>query len=148
MKSLFRRLARDKLGAMMIETAFVVPILATMCLGGFEVSAMIARDTELQTALAEAAAIALTKPPEADPDLVALKAVVLRSTGLDEEEVTIGRRYRCNTGAMQTTQGSCDDEDLSSFIRIEVSDTYTPMWVGFGVGEPVEFYLDRTVQIS
>lgn len=144
----FRHLARDQAGAMIIESAFVIPILALLGLGGFETSRIIARNTELQTALAEAAAITLTKPPEADPDLATIKAMVMRSTGLTTQGVTLLRKYRCNAGDIETTKGGCAEKNLSSYVEITLVDTYQPIWVGFGVGGPIEYNFSRTVQIS
>ena len=54
--SLFGRLRRDATGAMAIETAIVAPVLVLMAFGSFQVSSMVARQTELQSAAAEAAA--------------------------------------------------------------------------------------------
>ena len=51
------RIRRNEDGSMAIETAFVAPILLVLALGGFEVSSMVARQTELQSAAAEAAAV-------------------------------------------------------------------------------------------
>lgn len=57
--SLFRRLAADQTASMAIETALVTPVLVVMTLGGFEASAMVARQSELQSAVAEATSLSL-----------------------------------------------------------------------------------------
>ena len=49
-------LLRDTRGAMLIETAIVAPVLVLMSLGAFQVSTMVARQSELQSAVAEASA--------------------------------------------------------------------------------------------
>ena len=60
----FRTLLRDARGSMAIETAIVAPVLAMLSVGGFEVSAMVARQTELQSAASEAEGIALAASPD------------------------------------------------------------------------------------
>ena len=56
MIAIVRQLAGDTRGSI-LETALVLPILLTMCLGGYEASQLVARSTEIQTAVAEASAI-------------------------------------------------------------------------------------------
>jgi len=52
-RKLLARLARDERGAMLIETAFIAPVLILMSLGAFQVSQVVARQTELQEAAAQ-----------------------------------------------------------------------------------------------
>ena len=46
------RLARDERGAMLIETAIVAPTLVLMSLGAYQISGVVARQSELQSAAA------------------------------------------------------------------------------------------------
>ena len=64
--SMLTRLLSDRAGAMTIETALVAPILLTLSLGGVEAGSMVARQSELQSAAAEALNIvqAAPQPPE------------------------------------------------------------------------------------
>ena len=64
MRNFFRHLKRDQQGTMVIETAIVAPVLVLMALGAFQVSQLVARQLELESAATEAAAIALAAPPE------------------------------------------------------------------------------------
>ncbi|NCU11657.1 MAG: pilus assembly protein, partial [Sphingomonadaceae bacterium] len=64
MRQLLGRLHRESDGAMVIETALVAPVLVLLSLGAFQISGVIARQTELQSAASEAAAIALASPPD------------------------------------------------------------------------------------
>ena len=57
LRSFLPKLKRDERGAMMIETAIVAPVLILMSMGAFQVSQVVARQTELQNAAAEASAI-------------------------------------------------------------------------------------------
>ena len=156
---------RDASGSMAIETAFVIPILGTLCFGGFEASQMVARHTEMQTAMSEAAAIVLASPPDTESKRTTVEEVIETSTGLAADKVTLELTYRCGaeeefTSALNICLGddATDDndedeggytvEEVSTFIRIEMQDTYTPLWVDFGIGEPVDFDVERTVQIG
>ena len=152
--SLVRAILRDRTGAMAIETAFVVPILATMCLGGFEASQLVARNTELQTALAEAAAISLARQPQTQEDIDTIIGIVAVSTGLDpdpdEGEIVMLRKYRCATEAnLRDSNAACDpDEPISAYLELTLNDSYDPIWTEFGIGSTVEFSKTRMLQIS
>ena len=152
--SLVRALLRDRSGAMAIETAFVVPVLATLCLGGFETSQMVARNTELQTALAEAAAISLARQPQTQGEIDTIVGIVAVSTGLDPNEgageIVMVRKYRCATEAnLRDSAAACDvNEPISSYLQLTLNDSYDPIWTEFGIGSTVEFSKTRMLQIS
>ena len=82
-------LVRDKRGSAAIETAFVLPILATMVLGGVEASAIVSRQAELQTAAAEAAAVTLARAPDEAAERATLEAIIEQSTGLATDKVKL-----------------------------------------------------------
>lgn len=156
---------RDQRGSMAVETAFLVPVLATLSIGGFEASQMIARHGELQSAAAEASAIVQASPPENDEERAVVEDVVEASTGLADEKVTLELVYRCGVETNLTSsrlvclgddaidgddidEGGYTTEEISTYIRIRVQDDYTPQWVNFGIGKKVEYDVERTVQIS
>lgn len=141
---------RDTRGTMAIETAIVAPMLIVLSLGGFEVSAMVARQSELQSAAAEAVEIVMAASPETQTHIDQIEAVVEGSTGLPEDNVTFELMYRCATAEELTLdQTACADENtLSTFIVITMSDTYTPVWTEYGIGGPMDYNLERTVQVS
>jgi len=76
--------------------------------------------------------------------------VIKASTGLDNDHVTVFRLRRCGTDADYVVwEDSCaTGEDVSTFLYIYITDTYTPEWVNFGIGEPLTYRIQRTVQIS
>ena len=37
---------------------------------------------------------------------------------------------------------------VSSYLRIEVTDSYTPVWKDFGIGDTINYDVERTVQVS
>lgn len=144
------RIRRNEQGSVVIETAFILPILVMLCLGGFEVSRLVSRNNELQVAVAEAAAIALAKLPETQDDIDDLEDIIEASTGLDDANVTLTRKFRCNIDDELTSNDSCDDASavISEFVEITVTDWYSPIWTDFGVGSTVNYDFTRRVQIS
>lgn len=144
------RLALATEGSMAIETAFVMPVLLVMCLGGFEASRIVSRNAELRTAVAEAGDIAIASPPDSESDIVAMRAIVRASTGADEDDVIVEERFRCdNDEALVDDKADCGvDAAISTFLEITISDTYVPMWTSFGIGGPVDLGITKTVQVS
>jgi Flp pilus assembly protein TadG len=144
-----RRLLADCAGAMAIETAFVAPVLATLALGSFEVGSIVSRQHELQTAASEGEMIVLAANSGAETSLDTVNDVIVTSLGVDDDQVNISRRFRCNDNTATTELNSCAEDDVvSSYVRIQVNETYVPVWTSFGVGGPVELSIERTVQIS
>lgn len=138
----------DCKGSMVIETAIVAPVLVVLSIGGFEVSAMVARQTELQSAAAEAVAIVMAASPETQTQIDQIESVVEKSSDLAEENVNFLLKYRCGTGAKSADATACDPDLVTTFIRIEMTDRYTPIWTHYGFGEGLEYKVNRTVQIG
>ncbi len=143
-------LLRDDRGTMTIETAFIVPVLVIMAFGGFEVSYMVARQSELRTAAAEAVAMVLSTEAGSAFDIGTVEDILETSTGLPDEDVTITQKFRCDDADEYVdAKGECDvDAVVSGFLIIEMDETYSPRWTQFGIGSPVDFTVERTVQIS
>jgi hypothetical protein len=156
---------RDNSGSMAIETAFAMPILASLALGGFEASRVIARNTEIQTAAAEASAIVLAKSPETADEREVIEEVIEASTGLPPAGVTLSVKYRCGVESEyvgdeviclgddaidgdDVDDGGYASEEISTFIEINMVDSYTPVWVDFGIGQPQTYNVTRRVQIK
>ena len=145
--SLFARLLRDQRGTMVIETAVVAPVLVLMSLGAFQVSTLVARQSELDSAAAEGAAIAIASPPNTSAKLTTLQQVIMTSTGLAASNVVVTAAYRCNSStAYVTTSTSCTSGVISHFVKIYLTDTYTPKWVHYGIGSAITFRVTRYVE--
>jgi Flp pilus assembly protein TadG len=153
------RLTKDTRGVALIEFAFMTPIVASLCLGAFDVAMLVARQTELQEAAAEAATIAMamdsfaTDDTEADDRLVRrgkVEAVARQASGLPDHNVSVVEKVRCgNSATLQSNQATCaSGVEESRLLTIDLQDTYTPLWTSFGVGEPIDLHLTRTVQIG
>lgn len=143
-------LLRDDRGAVIIETAIVAPVLALMGLGAFQVSQVVARQHELQTGADDAASMALAGWNTDSGDVTAMKEVLKRTLDLEDSQVTIVPKFRCNsdTAYVDDSTACASDAIVTTYLRIQLTDTYTPMWAEFGVGAPVNYSVARTVLVS
>jgi Flp pilus assembly protein TadG len=141
---------RDARGAVIIETAIAAPVLALLGLGAFQVSQAYARQHELQTAADDAASMALAGWDSDTGDTNAIKEVLKRTLTLTDSQVTILRKFRCNTDAayVDARTDCASDAIVTPYLRIQLTDTYTPMWTDFGMGEPIVYNVQRTVLVS
>ena len=142
-------LQRDERGAMLIETAIVAPVLILMSMGAFQISQVIARQTELQGAAAEASAIALAAPPETADQRTVLKGIIVASTGLDTGKVSVTEKFRCGSATTYVNAASdCVGTKVASYVLIELDDTFTPAWTQWGFGEPINYNINRYVMVK
>lgn len=148
--ALLPRLIRNARGSMAIETALVAPVLIMMTLGVFETGTMIARQHELQSVANESEIIAVATNRGAVTDLTQLKAIIRNSVDLAADEVAVTQSYRCGIASEFVPQISdCAEGDVvSTYLNIHITEAYTPTWVAFGVGRPLNFSVRRTVQVS
>ena len=158
------RIGSDERGSMAIETAFVAPVLLVLALGGFEVSNIVARQTELQSAAAEASSIVRAVAPDtvaAQDDVRDILATSLCETEPETpapsgDAVTCGSTrievspiYRCGTATAYITDiTGCGTGTRYDFIRVDLTDTYSPVWTNWGVSDPVDYNVSRTIQIG
>lgn len=151
--ALFARLC-DERGTMAVETALTAPILALMALGVFEVSSIVSREQQLQSAANEASEIILAAAGGSGISSDDLETIIETSLALDDAQLTLADRYRCGTAttlsATVPTPGTgCPaSEPIYTYIRMTMTDTYTPMWTDFGVPYAVNYNVVRTVQTS
>ena len=149
---MLKQLCRDQRGTMVIETAIVAPVLVLMSLGAFQVSSLVARQSELDSAAAEGAAIAIASPPNTDAKRTTLQQVVTASTNgrpTDTAAVTVTAAYRCNSStAYVTDPTTCTSGVISNFVKIYITETYTPTWVRYGIASAITFRTTRYVEFS
>jgi Flp pilus assembly protein TadG len=143
-------LLRDDRGAVIIETAIVAPVLALLGLGAFQVSQVVARQHELQTGADDAASMALAGWDSDTGDTSVIKEVLKRTLDLEDSQVTIVPKFRCNSDAayVDARTDCASDAIVTTYLRIQLTDTYTPMWAEFGVSGPVNYSVARTVLVS
>lgn len=137
-------------GSVAIETAFVAPVLLALALGGIEAGYAIARQTELQSAAAEAAAIVLAAPPQTAAERANIRNIVKDSADLNWWNVWVAEVYRCGTDENYvTSESSCDEGDaVAKYFYLFVWDRYTPVWAEYGLGDPFFFRVSRTIQVN
>ena len=147
---LLSRVLRCQAGSMAIETAIIAPALIALSIGGFEIGSIVARQTELQSAAAEAAAIVRAAVPTTSAERTAIRDVVAASTGLSTGEVSVTEVYRCaDATAYVTSEADCNTGVVvNKFIRLAIADTYHPIWAEFGIGSELTFDVTRTVQVG
>jgi Flp pilus assembly protein TadG len=150
---LLRRLACCAAGSMAVETAIIAPVLGLLGLGGFQVSSMVARQSELDGAMAEAAAVVRTSPPVDAAGRETIRAIV--QTSIDpnntnpNDVVAISEIYRCATDDYVTVKATCaTGKALSTYVKLVITDEYDPIWTSFGVAGPVQFRVERKIQVS
>ena len=167
-RSLLRTLRGDARGSALIETAFVAPVLILMSLGGVEVANMVKRQHELQNAASKAAEIMMAAHPEDQAALTTvmqqLAATIQADTGLtttaigssvepDETKNNVAyvmTRYRCGnaTNFKKADTGCTDSPNAEHFVVFLLRDRYTPVWNDFGLGDDLQFRVEKSVQIG
>ena len=143
------RLASREDGTALIETAIVAPVLIMLALGTFEVSAMVARQSELQSSAEQATEIALAVVPDTAAEIDQLKTTLEESSGLSAARITLKLQYRCGSNPTLSDEvPACSDDSLNTYISIAMTDEYQPVWTQFGFAKSFEYAVNRTVQIS
>ena len=165
---LLRSLRDDARGSALIETAFVAPFLVLMSLGGVEVANMVKRQHELQNAASKAAEIMMAAHPADEAALTTvmqqLAAAIQADTGLtttaigasvepDETKNDVGyvmTRYRCGnaTNFKKANTGCTDSPNAERFVVFLLRDRYTPVWTDYGLGNDLQYRVEKSVQIG
>ena len=143
-------LVDDERGTTLIETAIVAPVLVTMALGSYDVSHMIARQHELQSGAADVEGIVFAVSTGTATDTVKIKQVLVATLGLTTSQVVVAKVYRCGiTTALVTSSSSCaSGTKVSTYVKVSLTDSYSPTWTNFGVGAPLNYNVVRTVQVG
>lgn len=150
LRSLLSSLRACTRGVMAIESVIVAPVLALMALGAFQVSTMVSRQQELQSAASDVEAIILAASQTTGSGVSSaqIEQVVEDSLDLDDNQVTLAQRYRCGTGDLVETASCGTGVQRYEFVLLRLTDTYTPFWAEYGVGRPVTYTVNRTIQIK
>jgi Flp pilus assembly protein TadG len=143
-------LLRDTRGSSAIETAFVAPILILMSLGSYQASEVVARQHELDTGADQATALVLAGWSDTVEQRAALQQVVQESLGVTGEQIELETKYRCGTATayVDSSETCAEDAIVATFLRLELTDTYTPTWTQFGIGSAINLSVERMVQLS
>ena len=150
MRRLLAQLLNDERGTSLIETALVTPLMILLSLGSFQVSEAVARQHELDTGADQATAMVLAGWAHPTEQGTALKQMLQASLGLEASQIVVSNKYRCGTASAYVNSATtCASTDIvATLLQIRLTDTYTPMWAEFGVGEPLNLVVERMVQVS
>ena len=120
-----------------------------MSLGAFQVSQVVARQTELQEAAAQAASIAMAAAPDTAAKRAVVKDIIVTQTGLAANNVTVTEKFRCGTATAFVDNASlCVGVKVANYVLIQLDDTYTPLWARWGFGSALNFNVDRYVMVK
>ena len=167
---IFTRLKSDTRGAAVIELAIVAPILATMVIGMTDISMAYARQLELEQGSQRAIEkVQQTTGDDTVEDTIKNEAVCqvngtnadgsCKSSPITTANVTVTYRLECTGGSGTSAQETTDsaafadfvcgsDESRASYLRVEVRDTYTPMFsIHFGTAADGKYHLAATAGV-
>lgn len=143
-------IAADGSGTMVVEFALVAPIMALLLIGTVEAGFIVARQHELQSAASEVEAIVMATNQGAETDPNELEEILMESVNLSAGDVSIVRKFRCGISSeLVNNSSTCFEDDVvSSYLAISITDTREPIWTAFGIGEEIRYSVERRVQIS
>lgn len=141
-------LPSDDSGSVIVETAFVTPVLLLLAIGAFEGGSIVTRQFELQYAVDEAAQVALSSAPHSAAERDTLKNVIKASTGLGDADVSVTRKVRCGTDPKYVSDESGCSGNYYQFVQITLTDTYKPKWTKIAFGSDVNYRVERMVMIG
>jgi Flp pilus assembly protein TadG len=151
-----KRLAHDCGGSMAIETAAVAPILILLSIGTFEVARMVSRQQELQSAASEGETIALAASQAGQATgITTVRDIIAQSVSLNSDQVHVARYYRCDANATifsaaddASARATCGtDSVITSYLKLELTDRYSPIWTRLGIGSAFDYDVQRMVQL-
>lgn len=145
-----RLLAADRRGTALIELAMVAPVLVLFAIGGFEVSRMVSRQNELQSAVSDAESIVLAANAGASTDTPTLKNILKTTLSLSDDQVDVTKYYRCDADTtLVTSADSCGEGAVvSSYVKVTLQDVYTPIWSRMGLTGNFNYNVARLIQLS
>ncbi|MCW1383492.1 pilus assembly protein [Novosphingobium sp. KCTC 2891] len=150
LRRLLGHLAGTGEGSVVVEFAFIAPLLALMGLGTVDVTRMVARRTAVQASISESVQIVLAASPDTDAKIATLKSIISATTSVPVANIAIVTVYRCGTDTTYVSlPGYCSvTGEISKYLQVSVTDTFTPFWTKFGVGKASTMTLKRTIQLS
>jgi Flp pilus assembly protein TadG len=144
------RLRRDVRGTAVVETAIVAPVLACLALGGYDVSRMVARQHELQAGAADAEQIVLAAASGSATETTTIQAVLANTLNIpnDADHIQVVKVYRCGTAETISSTTCSSGSYQSTYVQVTFLDSYTPVWTNFGLGDPIDYHVERLIQVS
>ena len=137
---LLRSLRRDNSGAVLIEFAFVSPILALMAVGAIDMSNAFGKKLQLEQAAQRSIEKVMQTTGEQTVENTIAAEAVCQYNGTNENgtcktapittaNVTVTHRLECNGTVTVNDDDVCaDGETESRWIQVVVRDNYEPMF--------------------
>ena len=147
---LVRGLLDDMAGVMAIETAVIAPVMVLFSLGAYQVSSLVARQGEIQSAMTLAESVALATEPDTGAKRDTLKGIVAASTGLPQSQIVVEAAYRCNASTTYVSlESTClTGANVSRYLRVKITENYVPLWTEFGLGSAIALSAERYILYS
>ncbi len=124
--NLSRKLARNQRGSVIIELAFIAPILATMIVGVVDLSAAYGRKLVLEQAAQRAVEKIMQTTGEDTVDAT-IRNEAAAAAGIPVSQVTVAFTMTC-AGVSADYATQCTDNTTEvRYIEISLWDTYTPI---------------------
>lgn len=148
--SILCELRRSNEGAVVIETAVATPVLAVLALAAFDLSQIVVRQIELQSCADQGEELALSSSWGADNDVNLIASILSESFNLQDGQIEVKKLFRCDDNeTLVEDDAACNEgASVSTYVRITLTDSYTPLWTKFGIGSMHDFNLVRQVRLS
>jgi Flp pilus assembly protein TadG len=150
---LFRKIARDKSGAAVIELALCAPILATMVIGVSDISIAYGKKLELEQAAQRAMEKVMQTTGEDTPENTIKNEAVCqyngttssgtcKTTPITTDNVTVTYSLTCNGAVTAYTLDCSVGQTEVRYITTVVTDNYTPIFnLHFGTQSDGKYHL-------
>ena len=119
-------LARNQRGSVIIELAFIAPILATMIVGVVDLSAAYGRKLVLEQAAQRAVEKIMQTTGEDTVDAT-IRNEAAAAAGIPVSQVTVSFTLTCNGVSTDYATKCADASTAVRYIEISLWDTYTPI---------------------
>jgi hypothetical protein len=135
---------RDRRGNVLVEFALALPVIVLLLVGVFEYGSATARKMSLTSAARSGVEHALR-----GGDASAVAETVRRAAGGDAEQLSVTTSQFCECdGAAASCGTACESGSLQQgFMRVRVSEPFTPLLPSFGLPYPTSVAGEATFRL-
>jgi Flp pilus assembly protein TadG len=127
---------RDTSGASVIETAFIVPILALLACGGADVGLGFAEKLRAQQGADRAVQFALNVGLTGATQ-TGIQNEAATGSGLSAANVTVNFWLECNKVVQSNFNGICTVGTPARYVSVTVADSYQPQFTRLFAANPI-----------
>ncbi|HTH28555.1 MAG TPA: TadE/TadG family type IV pilus assembly protein [Sphingobium sp.] len=121
------RLLADRRGASVMETALIVPLLATMVAGASDVALGFSEKLKVQQAAARSIELA-TAGGLSSTAFTTLQYEAATAAGVPTSQVVVDYWLECDSVRQSNFNGTCSTGQTARFVSITVNGSYTPIF--------------------